>query len=330
MKRGDAESFFDTNTVADGEPETWPPARSAPRDVAPPFALDGIVSELERSRDVTHNVRHLGKLRPPPLRQAIGEAVAGIARALFPAHFGPTGLTAASINAYVRDTLDAALATLREQASRTLPFSRSDVEHEAELRERAHAIVSELAARLPGIRGLLVSDLRAAHEGDPAATGYSEILLVYPGIDAIVHHRVAHELHRLGATLLARLVSDIARSRTGIDIHPGATIGGSFFIDHGTGVVIGETAVLGERVRLYQSVTLGARSFPKSEDGRIIKGHPRHPIIEDDVTIYAGASILGRITIGRGSVIGGGVWLTHDVPPGSRISQARAEGASDG
>ncbi|WP_152044939.1 serine O-acetyltransferase EpsC [Aureimonas psammosilenae] len=284
--------------------------------------LDAVVAELEHSRDVSHNVRHLGKLRPPPLREAIGEALDGIAAALFPAHFGAAGLTPGNINHYVRQTLEEALSTLCEQAGRTLPFSRAEIVDEGELEARAHAIIGELAARLPEIRGLLVSDLRAAYEGDPAATGFSEILLVYPGITAIIHHRVAHVLNGLGATFLARIISDIARSRSGIDIHPGATIGAGFFIDHGTGVVIGETAIVGERVRLYQSVTLGARSFPRGEDGSIIKGLPRHPIVEDDVVIYAGASILGRITVGRGSIIGGGVWLTQDVPPGSQISQA--------
>src|SRR4029077_5211566 len=175
---------------------------------------------------------------------------------------------------------------------------------------------------LPRIRGLLVSDLRAAYAGDPAATGHSEILLVYPGMAAIIHYRLAHALHKLGARFLARQICEIAHSLTGIDIHPGAEIGGSFFIDHGTGVVVGETAVIGERVRLYQAVTLGAKSFPAGEDGALVKGIARHPVVEDDVVIYAGATILGRIRIGRGSTIGGNVWITRDIPPGSRVAQA--------
>jgi len=173
---------------------------------------------------------------------------------------------------------------------------------------------------------VLVSDLHAAYESDPAATAYPEILLGYPGMIALVYHRLAHALFRLGATLSARLISSIAHSKTAIDLHPGAEIGPRFFIDHGTGVVVGETAVIGERVRLYQAVTLGARSFPVDENGIVVKGTPRHPIVEDDVVIYAGATLLGRITIGRGSVIGGNVWLTQSVLAGSNISQATLKG----
>jgi len=156
-----------------------------------------------------------------------------------------------------------------------------------------------------------------------AAKSLDEALLCYPGIHAIVHYRLAHSLHDLGVPLLARLITELAHSATGIDIHPGADIGASFFIDHGTGVVIGETTVIGERVRIYQAVTLGAKSFRADERGALVKGEPRHPIVEDDVVIYAGATILGRIVIGSGSVIGGNVWLTHSVPPGSRITQAQ-------
>jgi len=179
-----------------------------------------------------------------------------------------------------------------------------------------------LAEQLPAIRGALFSDLQAAWQGDPAATGMSEILLCYPGVTAIIHHRIAHTLLQLGTPLLARLIADIAHARTGIDIHPGAQIGRGFFIDHGTGVVIGETCVIGENVRLYQAVTLGAKRFPADENGHLVKGLARHPIVEDDVVIYAGATVLGRITIGRGSTIGGNVWLTQSVPPGSNVSQA--------
>jgi serine O-acetyltransferase len=172
-----------------------------------------------------------------------------------------------------------------------------------------------------------VSDLRAAFDGDPAATNYPEILIGYPGMTAIIYHRLAHPLYALGATFLARVISDIAHSTTGIDIHPAAEIGPSFFIDHGTGVVIGETTIIGSRVRLYQAVTLGAKRFPTDDTGALVKGAPRHPIIEDDVIIYAGATVLGRITIGKGSTIGGNVWLTHSVPPGSHVSQAQTRSA---
>jgi serine O-acetyltransferase len=147
---------------------------------------------------------------------------------------------------------------------------------------------------------------------------------------AILHYRLAHSLHKLGAPFIARIVSDIAHSRTGIDIHPAAQIGASFFIDHGTGVVIGETTIIGERVRLYQHVTLGAKRFPADESGQLIKGTPRHPIVEDDVVIYAGATVLGRITIGAGSTVGGNVWLTQSVPPNSNVSQAQMRSDCEG
>jgi len=184
------------------------------------------------------------------------------------------------------------------------------------------AIVEELATRLPAIRALLDTDLEAAFRGDPAARSVDEVLLCYPGTIALIHHRIAHELYLLGAPLVARIIAENAHSRTGIDIHPGASIGESFFIDHGTGVVIGQTAVIGKGVRLYQAVTLGARSFATDDEGRLLNT-PRHPIIEDDVTIYAGATVLGRITIGKGSVIGGNVWLTRSVPCGSRVRQTQ-------
>lgn len=287
-----------------------------------------VVADLRESRDVAHNIRHLGRLRPPPSRQAIAEAIQGLTTALFPAHYGPDGLTLDTIDDFVGTTLDAALGSLGEQVRRSLPFESNAVRDDADVLAQAGDIMGQFAAGFPAIRGLLVSDLRAAYAGDPAATGFSEILLVYPGTTAIIHHRIAHALHGLGARFLARLIADIAHSRTGIDIHPGASIKGSFFIDHGTGVVIGETTIIGERVRLYQAVTLGARSFPADENGVLLKGQPRHPIIEDDVVIYAGATVLGRITIGSGASIGGNVWLTTNVLPGTVVLQVRAESSS--
>jgi serine O-acetyltransferase len=176
---------------------------------------------------------------------------------------------------------------------------------------------------LPAIRSQLGSDAQAAYEGDPAAKSPDEPVFSYAGMSAITYHRIAHEIHRLGVPLIPRIISELAHSATGIDIHPGAQIGARFFIDHGTGVVIGETCTIGEHVRLYQGVTLGAKSFASDAHGHLAKGIARHPIVEDDVVIYAGATVLGRITIGRGSTVGGNVWLTESVPPGSRVSQAR-------
>lgn len=287
-----------------------------------------MVAGLKLSRDIQHNIRHRGLLRPPPSREAIVGALQALSAALFPAHYGPSGLTAETIDYFVGATLNDALTVLCEQVKRSLPFSTEEEQGDDAFAARALEITRDFAQQLPAIRGLLVSDIHAAFDNDPAATGYSEILLVYPGLTAVVHYRIAHALYGLGAIFLARLISDIAHSRTGIDIHPGARIAGSFFIDHGTGVVIGETAIIGERVRLYQAVTLGARNFPTDARGAIIKGAPRHPILEDDVVIYSGATVLGRITIGRGSTIGGNVWLTHSVPPGSHVTQAQTRSSS--
>jgi serine O-acetyltransferase len=191
-------------------------------------------------------------------------------------------------------------------------------------------LVQDFSLALPKIRSLLDADVLAAYEGDPAARSVDEVLLCYPGILAMIHHRLAHQLHVLGVPLLARIVAELAHGQTGIDIHPGATIGPGLFIDHGTGVVIGETAIIGERVRIYQAVTLGAKSFPTDAAGKPIKGRDRHPIVEDGVVIYAGATVLGRVTIGRGASIGGNVWVTHDVSAGAQITQARAHEAVGG
>ena len=184
--------------------------------------------------------------------------------------------------------------------------------------------LADILAGLPSLRELLDTDFLAAYRGDPAARSVDEVLLCYPGLHAVIHHRLAHQLHELGLPLIARIVAELAHADTGIDIHPGARIGSHFFIDHGTGVVIGETAVIGNHVRLYQAVTLGARRFTTDADGALEKGGARHPIVEDEVVIYAGATVLGRVTIGKGSSIGGNVWLTRSVPPGSRIAQANA------
>lgn len=191
-------------------------------------------------------------------------------------------------------------------------------------RRRAREVVEVLFARLPEIRARLQADVLAAYEGDPAAHSNMEIVMSYPGLLAIATHRVAHVLYEQDVHLLPRVMSEYAHSKTGIDIHPGAKIGQGFFIDHGTGVVIGETCEIGRNVRLYQGVTLGALSFRKDDDGHLVKGIKRHPNVEDDVIIYANATILGgETTIGRGSVIGGNVWLTHSVPPGSKVFYER-------
>ena len=290
-------------------------------------SIDDIVAELRAVRIASLEYRQR-RDRPPklPSRKALASIVEGLSAALFPNRLGLPDLNDEGIDYYVGFTLDVALRELVAQVGRELQFA-SGLETLSDAdRSSAKEIVQSFAKRLPHIRGLLDSDLRAAYEGDPAARTMDEVLVCYPGITAIAHHRLAHELHKLGTPLTARMISEIAHSVTGIEIHPGAQIGPSFFIDHGTGVVIGETAIIGKHVRLYQAVTLGAKRFPVDEHGALVKGNLRHPIVEDDVVIYAGATILGRITIGRGSTIGGNIWLTRSVPAGSTISQAHYEG----
>ncbi|MDR6924720.1 MULTISPECIES: serine O-acetyltransferase EpsC [Pseudomonas] len=264
--------------------------------------------------------------RELPSRAAMAEILEALCGALFPMRLGPVDLREESEDFYVGHTLDVALNALLAQARLELHYAaRHSQQAEADIEAKTIQIIQGFALALPGLRSLLDSDVLAAYHGDPAARSVDEVLLCYPGILAVIHHRLAHHLYRAGLPLLARISSEIAHSATGIDIHPGAQIGRSFFIDHGTGVVIGETAIIGERVRIYQAVTLGAKRFPSDEDGQLQKGHPRHPIVEDDVVIYAGATILGRITIGKGSTIGGNVWLTRSVPAGCNLTQANLQ-----
>ncbi|MFT3956090.1 MAG: serine O-acetyltransferase [Piscinibacter sp.] len=285
--------------------------------------VDGLRDARARWRDAQQRSREPGG-RELPSREVLATIVDGLRGALFPMRLGPPDLRQESEDFYVGHTLDSVLGALLAQV-------RLEIRHRARQQPgdedpdlRALAIVREFGAVLPRLRTLLDSDVLAAFHGDPAARSVDEVLLCYPGVHAMIHHRIAHELYGLGVPLLARLVAELAHGATGIDIHPGATIGAGFFIDHGTGVVIGETAQIGRNVRLYQAVTLGAKRFATDEDGHLQKGGARHPILEDDVVIYAGATVLGRVTIGRGSTIGGNVWLTRSVPPGSRIAQASA------
>lgn len=261
-----------------------------------------------------------------PSRDVVLECMEGIRQVFFPGYFGATDLHDKSLHYYVGATLDHALHELEEQVTRAVAFAEghdfATCDHCAQVARKA---TRELLERLPEIRRLIASDVEAAFVGDPALRIKDEAIFSYPGIYAVTEQRIAHELYLRGVPLIPRIITEHAHGETGIDIHPGATIGESFFIDHGTGVVIGETARIGARVRIYQGVTLGAKSFPKDAQGVPIKGVDRHPIVEDDVVIYAGATILGRITIGRGASIGGNVWITHDVPARSRVTQAEIQ-----
>ncbi|MFM2397142.1 MAG: hypothetical protein RLZZ144_392 [Pseudomonadota bacterium] len=265
--------------------------------------------------------------RELPAPSSVKSIIAGLRGALFPMRLGPPELRQEGEDFFVAHTLDKTLHELQQQVLLELQYTARQ-RHQAthtNFETQAINIVRLFSQTLPQVRRLLDTDVRAAYNGDPAAHGVDEILLCYPGVQAVIHFRIAHELHQLGARMIARMITELAHSETGIDIHPGAKIGAGFFIDHGTGVVIGETAVIGNQVRLYQAVTLGAKRFNVGEDGVLEKGQPRHPILEDDVVIYAGATILGRITIGRGASIGGNVWLTRSVPAGSVITQANSQ-----
>ncbi|MFZ4513586.1 MAG: serine O-acetyltransferase [Geothrix sp.] len=254
-----------------------------------------------------------------PSRAALAELVDDLRALLFPGYFGPSDLTGETLRYHLGARMDRVLHGLRDQIQRGLMAADPSL---PPCGERSLELARAFLARLPKVRHLLATDVQAGFEGDPAATSPDEVLFCYPGLLAITSQRLAHELLDLGVPLLPRMITEHAHSLTGIDIHPGAQIAERFFIDHGTGVVIGETCVIGRNVRIYQGVTLGAKSFPLDAEGHPIKGVPRHPVVEDDVIIYSNATILGRITLGKGSAIGGNVWLTRSVPPGSVITQA--------
>ena len=290
------------------------------------FDVETIVRDLDGIRTAWRDSQRrqtAPEEREFPSREAMEHIADQFKRALFPMRLGPRDMRHENENFYVGYTLDSALHELLEQAGLELRYvNRHGAQDETALNQLALDRVRQFAARLPDIRRTLDVDVLAAYQGDPAARSVDEVLLCYPGVHALIHHRLAHELYALDLPLLARILAEISHGETGIDIHPGAQIGPGCFIDHGTGVVIGETAILGKNVRLYQAVTLGAKRFAKDAEGNLEKGIPRHPIVEDDVVIYAGATILGRITLGRGATIGGNVWITEDVAPGSTLTQA--------
>lgn len=289
------------------------------------FVLDEVVNELRDARTQWRTSQ--GRLdeqggRHLPSREIIREAVDMIRGVLFPMRLGPDDLTHNHEDFYVGYTIGKAMNMLLTQIRLELEYqSKGKKIDEKELQSHAFEIVRQFSKRLPAIRLLLDKDVIAAFNGDPAASSVDEVLLCYPGIQAMIHHRIAHELYKLKVPLSARIIAEMSKTQTGIDIHPGAQIGSGCFIDHGTGVVIGETAIIGENVRIYQAVSLGAKSFPSDENGNLHKGLPRHPIVEDDVIIYANATVLGRVTIGKGTVIGANVWVMKDIAAGSFVSQ---------
>ena len=285
-----------------------------------PQILDALAAELSTCRNcLAANTTKDANL---PGRGAVVELLDRLIAILFPGCHGHAPVVEEHAGRELRGELQGVGETLDDHLRRVLyytcPVAPCKACHECDARAREAAL--ELLQQLPAIRECLREDILAAYEGDPAAQSTMEVALAYPGLYAIATHRVAHALYKLGIPLIPRIMSEHAHSVTGIDIHPGAQIGPGFFIDHGTGVVIGETCVIGRRVKLYQGVTLGALSFQKDSAGNLVKGGKRHPDVEDGVVIYAGATILGGETvIGKGSVIGGNVWLTHSVPPDSTV-----------
>jgi serine O-acetyltransferase len=252
--------------------------------------------------------------KPMPSIVALKEIIDHLKKVIFPGFWGYSDINPHAVPYFIGSNLDIAQRMLYEQIERGFClYCQNSKDICIDCENKAELLSNKFIQQLPNIKEKLAKDVIAAYNGDPAAKNYAEVIFCYPSIDALTHYRVAHELVNLGVPLIPRIITEIAHSATGIDIHPGAKIGEYFFIDHGTGVVIGETTVIGNNVRIYQGVTLGAKSFPLDEHGEPIKGIPRHPIIEDNVTIYANATILGRITIKRGVVIGGNSWITQDV-----------------
>ena len=294
---------------------------------APHPSFRAVVDELASDAPILSALRlRPGIRRELPSRDRLVQILETLRSILFPGYFGEAEVSVDTLTYAIGASVERVYHGLSEQIRRGLcaacdsPVSRAaDC---AQCQSRAREITLSFLQRLPAVREMLLSDVCAAYEGDPAAKSPAEVLFSYPGILAITNYRIAHELLSLGVPYLPRMITEHAHSITGIDIHPGAQIGGSFFIDHGTGVVIGETSIIGRGVRLYQGVTLGAQSFPLDSDGNPIKGNARHPIVEDGVVIYSNATILGRITIGRNSTIGGNVWVTHSVPPNTLVTQS--------
>lgn len=282
--------------------------------------LDDLVDSLSPCKDCpVANTARQGNL---PGQKAIIKVLENLMAVLFPGCHGHEALQESTADESMKGLLRAIATELADQCQRALAYQcRQDNCGDCDdCATESKRIVGELLDQLPAIRGMLQDDIWAAYEGDPAATSIMEVVMSYPGLYAVSAHRIAHALYRLKVPLIPRVMSEYAHVMTGIDIHPGAEIGKGFFIDHGTGVVIGETCVIGRNVKIYQGVTLGALSFTKDADGKLIKGIKRHPNVEDRVIIYAGATILGGdTTIGHDSIIGANVWLVHSVAPRSKV-----------
>jgi len=269
---------------------------------------------------------------PLPSVVQVKQIVALVKSIIFPDYFNKRQPDETIRSYYIGGHMEELYGLLVKQIAHGLQFCEDceEITTKEKVYQEAARLATEFIDELPEIKRLLYTDVQAMFDNDPAATNYGEVIFCYPVVNTMIHYRIAHKLHLMRVPVIPRIITEQAHSKTGIDIHPGATIGEYFAIDHGTGVVIGETSIIGNHVTLYQGVTLGAKSFKYDENGNMLN-IPRHPIIEDNVTVYSNASILGRITIGHDSVIGGNIWVTHDVPPYSRIQQSKAvEGSFDG
>jgi serine O-acetyltransferase len=296
--------------------EKWP-------ETGLPELVDGIIGSYETIGGMDHL-----EGKDLPSKKVVIEVLEDLFTVLFPGYLGKEGITKANIKYFLGTTLASVYTRLTNEVEKSLKYicrKITECPHDVCLK-RAQVVVKELLEEIPEIREVLSGDIEAAYNGDPAAVSTEEVILSYPCVLAITTYRIAHELYLRGIPLIPRIMSEHMHSLTGIDIHPGAKIGKNFFIDHGTGVVIGETAEIGDNVKLYQGVTLGALSFPKDEKGQIIKGRKRHPTVGNNVVIYSGATLLGPdAVIGDNVVIGGNVWVTSPVASGTKITIARPE-----
>ncbi len=288
---------------------------------ASPFECShGVVDRIIEHLDHGGKVEHICTYDLPRRDNVVG-ILDLISKLLFPGYFGKKAADREKLKMHLCNTANEASELLEQEICKCLLHACHDNSSRAapEATQKARSITCNFFTDLPDMIGILDGDVEAAYLGDPAATGSDEVIICYPGFRAIMIQRIAHSLHSLGAPLLPRIMTEYAHTLTGVDIHPGARIGERFFVDHGTGVVIGETTEIGRNVKVYQGVTLGAHSFPTEESGELKRGFKRHPTIEDEVVIYSNSSILGAVTIGKGSVIGGNVFLTESVPPGSKV-----------
>lgn len=287
--------------------------------------INSVVDKLSQPQSYEGLYHHNPEGQALPSEQAVREFIALVRSTIFPGYYSSSSLHDSTITYHLGVAVERMHRVLAKQILYSLCFAEQEIckgeSCNSEQEYKALNIAGAFISYLPELRRMLALDVEAAYQGDPAAESIGEIICCYPSLKAITYHRIAHKLYELEVPLLPRIISEIAHSETGIDIHPAARIGESFFIDHGTGVVIGATCIIGSRVKLYQGVTLGAKSFPKADDGSLIKGIERHPIIGDNVIVYSNTTLLGRINIGESARIGANMWITEDVPAGQSLSR---------